>query len=430
MPQADHPRTGVRRPPRRWLLGRLALAVVLLVAVVLVAGASDDPELKVINGAAAAGFPLRGDLDGDSDAIRAAADAWLAFDARQVGDSGVLDHDEDMEMRALWAGRLRDTKTVILTGKAHAALVEVESDDTADVQAVVPIRNAEDPRVVVFDQAVLVDTKADPTFLRAVVRGPDVAPRDGLWVTTGADARPSLPAGALVLRGGLLPVTVVGRADAARRRHPLEPVEHLADRRHPAAQARAGDAGLLAPRPTSASSQRRPARSTARTPAATACPTRRSCGSCRTCRCPSSAPPWSSPLNRRRAAIRVLAARGGSLVAGKDAGDPLSLGDDTGEGDNAAYGVEGPPFAAAVIHRAPEAPNRDLSVFVAGNAQIDTIEVLTGRRRLTRPGPAAVFPLPKATGAGAGATRPRGDLAVLGRTRAGTLVVPRAVIGG
>ena len=92
------------------LLAGVLVVLVVLVVVLLAGGSSDDPELKVINGAAAAGFPLRGDLARDSAAIRAAADAWLAYDARKDGDSRVLDHDDDVDMRALWAGRLRAPK--------------------------------------------------------------------------------------------------------------------------------------------------------------------------------------------------------------------------------------------------------------------------------------------------------------------------------
>jgi len=414
------------------LLAGVLVVLVVLAVVLFAGGSSDDPELKVINGAAAAGFPLRGDLARDSKAIQAAADAWLAHDGRQAGDSGVLDNDGDVEMRALWAGRLRDTKTVMLAGNDHAALVEVEPDDAASVQAVVKIRAADDPRVVVFDRAVLVDTKADPTFMSAVVRGPDVAPRDGLWVTTGPDARPSLPAGALVLRGGLL------RSLSSGERTPPAAVIHsnpsstwlidatLQIKLVPGSQAFSPQAH-----------QRLVAATTAAVEGENAGWN------------PISDPPelrfvQDLPLpvlgttmvltaQSRTGRNRVLAARGGSLVAGKDAADPLGLaddtGDDSGDNDNAGYGVDGPAFAAAIIDRGtPEDPNRDLSVFVAGSSQIETIEVLTGRERVTRPGPVAVVPLPAPTGPRAGEpARPRGDLAVLGRTRAGTLVVPSGI---
>ena len=116
MLQADHPTSGAHRPPRRLLLGGLALALVLVVvAVVLLAGSSDDPKLSVTNGAPDADFPLRGDLARDTGAIRAAAEAWLAEDARaEDDDSRVLDGNDDgeVEMRALWAGRLHGTKAV------------------------------------------------------------------------------------------------------------------------------------------------------------------------------------------------------------------------------------------------------------------------------------------------------------------------------
>ena len=118
---------------RRRLLGALALAIILVVAVILFTrGSGDDPKLTVINGAA--GFPLRGDLARDSKAIRAAAEGWLADDAREDEDNQVLDHDEDVELRALWAGRLHGRTVVILTGDRHAALMELGSDDEFDVE--------------------------------------------------------------------------------------------------------------------------------------------------------------------------------------------------------------------------------------------------------------------------------------------------------
>ncbi len=133
MPDSDHPISGARRPPRGWLLGGLALAVVLVVGVVLlVARSSDGPELTVIDGAPGAGFPLRGDLARDRATIRAAAEAWLADDAREDDDDQVLDYDEEVEIRALWAGRLGDAKVVILANRERAALVEFDDDGDVD----------------------------------------------------------------------------------------------------------------------------------------------------------------------------------------------------------------------------------------------------------------------------------------------------------
>ena len=135
----------------------------------------------------------------------------------------------------------------------------------------------------------------------------------------------------------------------------------------------------------------------------------------------------ASPEGADRGRSRMLVATGGSPVAGKDEAEALYLGGGTSD-DEATYDEEGPPFAAAIVDRGTrEQPNRDLSVFVAGSSQIDAIEVLAGRERLSRPGPVAVVPLPASDDDGRSKTRPSGDLAVLGRTRAGAVVVPSAV---
>lgn len=433
MSRADHPISGAPRPTGRWLLGGLALAVVLIVAVVLLAGgSSDEPKLTVTNGTPySAGFPLRGNLARDSAAIRAAADAWLAQDARKDGNR-VLDHDDDVEMRALWAGRLHGTKAVILASNHHAALVERESGNAFSV-GVTPIRDADNPVIVAFGGAILVDTQADPVFRPAVAGGPEMATLDGLWATVGPDADPDLNDGALVLRGGVhrygssgdrtVPAVVVVSnpsstwlIDAALQAK-LMPGEQTfsspeyqrlvaattpADRDNPQME-------LNYDPPELRLVQDRPLPVLGRTMVLTA----------------------ESPEGRDRVLgrDRILAAHGGSV--GKDKAEPLVLGDDRHDDGDATFGETGPPFAAAIVDRGTrQQPNRDLAVFVAGSSEIDTIEVLNGREHLTRPGPVAVVLLPPSTDDGRRKTRPRGDLAVFGHTRAGSVVVPSTVIDG
>ena len=63
---------------------------------------------------------------------------------------------------------------------------------------------------------------------------------------------------------------------------------------------------------------------------------------------------------------RVLAAHGGSLVRGKDEAEPKGLGERGTDDGDAAYGEDGPAFAAAIVDDGtPREPNQDLSVFVA-----------------------------------------------------------------
>lgn len=404
--------------PRRWLLGGLALAVVLVLGVLLLTGgSSDEPKLTVAYGARAAGFPLRGKLAHDTKAIRAAAKAWLADDARR--DSGrVLDHEEDVEMRALWAGRVRGTKVVILAQRNHAALVELGSDKHFHVQDVEPIRDDDDPCVVEFGQAVLVDTQADAAFLPAIVRADEVAPLDGLWVTAAP--------GVLVLRAGLRRLQQQDRTAPAAVVVSNRPSTWLIDR---ALQAR-----LV---PWSARGGFAPPASQRLVAAATVDSEREQAQWDHT-----TDPPKLRLVQDRSLPVvgptmiltagppsfdgrdRVLAAHGGSLVRGRDKAERMLLGDGSRDDSNLAYAEHGQALAAAIV----DGGTRGLSVLVAGGPEIETIEVLTGRRRVTRPGPVAVVPVPEATDLRAGEPpRPRGDLAVLGRTRAGTVVVPRTI---
>jgi hypothetical protein len=416
---------------RRWLLGGLALAVVLVLGVVLLTGgSSDEPKVTVTDGPAEAGFPLRGDRARDGAAIRKAADAWLAYDARQDRRSRRLEHDEDVEMRALWAGRIQDSTFVILAERRNAVLLERESGGSFRFRDATQIRDDDDPGVVDLGSVILVDTKADAAFMPAAVRPPAVAPLDGLWATAGSDAAPSLPDGVLVLRTGMR-------------------VQAKQDRTAPVAVVRSFngstwliDAALQAKLvPESQGGFSRPAYQ--RLVAATTVGN----GDANLQRDPVFDPPklrlvQDRPLpvlgptmvltsESRSGRDRVLAAHGGSSVGGKDEAERLVLGDGT-RGDNAARAEDGLAFAAGIVDRGTrEQPFRGLSVFVAGSSEIETIEVLTGRRRLTRPGPVAVVPVPGASDLRAGErARPGGDLAVLGRTRAGTVVVPSAVIDG
>jgi hypothetical protein len=412
---------------RRRLLGALALALILVVAVVVFArGSSDDYELTVTNGADVAGFPLRGDLARDSTAIRAAAEGWLADDAREDEDNQVLDHDDDVELRALWAGRLHGRTAVILAADRDAALLELGSGDEFDVKDVQPIRAADQPAVVTFDEAVLVDARADPVFMTAGARENDVGPLDGLWTTTGKHAGSGLPDGVLVLRGGMLrfgstrdrtgPVAVVVSdhssvwlVDAALQAKLMPGTETFpppAYQRFVAATSFAAVDGQTQWERSFHPPEVRLVQD-------------------RTL--PVLGPTMVLTAERRSGRDRMLAAHGGSTVAGKDEAEPLDLGNDGNDGYG-ARSSDGPAFAAALVDRATELlPDLAPAVLVAGSAEIETIEVLTGRGRLTRRGPVAVITLPEVTGEPASKPPAYGDFAVLGRTRDGTVVVPRSV---
>lgn len=400
----------------------------MIIAVVVASSSDDDGPRLRISHSDEGGFPLRGGAKADDPMIKEAAEAWLADDARE-GDDGILDHDGEA-MRVLWAGRLGDSETVVLAADRHAALLRRKLDPKGafSVQGVDEIRNAQDPRIISFRAAVLVDDQAEPAFMPARVQENDVAPHDGLWTAGGRYAGSQLlPAGALAVRNGLrryvgdrTPPAAVVTGD----RLSTWLVDHaLLDRLMPGTTTFAPPAyqrfvAAVTPR-TSTNGERRQWDRGGEPPELRLVQDR-------------SLPVLGSTMvltaDAGMARDQMLAATGGSWTAGKDEAEPLNLAPPTS--DDEAYGGDGPPLAAALVDRATEErPWRDLSVFVAGGPEIDSIEVLSGRETVTRPGPVAVIPLPEATD-GPSETRTRGDLAVVGRTAGGRVVVPSAVTKG
>jgi len=404
------------------------VAVIAVIAVVVASSSDDDGPTLRISHSDEGGFPLRGGAKADDPMIEEAAEAWLADDARE-GDDGVLDHDGEA-MRVLWAGRLGDSETVVLAADRHAALLRRKLDPKGafSVRGIDEIRNAQDPRIISFRAAVLVDDQAEPAFMPARVQENDVAPHDGLWTAGGRYAASELlPAGALAVRNGL-------RRYVGERSPPATVVtgeqlstwivdDALLDKLMPGTTTFAPPAyqrfvAAVTPR-TSTDGERRQWDRGGEPPELRLVQDR-------------SLPVLGSTmvLTAEGSAARdqMLAATGGSWTAGKDEAEPVNLSPPTS--DDEAYGGDGPPLAAALVDRATdERPWRDLSVFVAGGPEIDTIEVLSGRETVTRPGPVAVIPLPEATD-GASDTRIRGDLAVIGRTAGGRVVVPSTITKG
>jgi len=400
-----------------------------VVIAVIVASSSDDdgPTLRISH-SDEGGFPLRGGAKADDPMIEEAAEAWLADDARE-GDDRILDHDGEA-MRVLWAGRLGDGEAVVLAADRHAALLrrKLDPEGTFSVRGIDEIRNAQDPRIISFRSAVLVDDQAEPAFMPARVQENDVAPHDGLWTAGGRYAGSSLlPAGALAVRNGL-------RRYVGERSPPAAVVtgeristwlvdDALLDRLMPGTTTFAPPAyqrfvAAVTPR-TSTDGERRQWDRGGEPPALRLVQDR-------------SLPVLGATMvltaEGPAARDQVLAATGGSWTAGKDEAEPLNLAPPTS--DDEAYGGDGPPLSAALVDRATdERPWRDLSVFVAGGPEIDSIEVLSGRETVTRPGPVAVIPLPEATD-GPSETRTRGDLAVIGRTAGGRVVVPSTITKG
>ena len=427
MSARHQPSSDVRSSSRRWWLGGLVAIAVVVVAALLLGGGDDDPKLTFVDGAPDKGFPLRGNLAGDDAAIRKAADAWLADDAREDDDEQVLDHDDDVEMTALWAGRIGNNEVVVLAEDHHAALVtrRVDRDGAFSVHGVRPIRDAEDPRLVVFGPAILTDRRAEAAFAPAGVRPSPVAPTDGLWTTRGDYAATfEVPDGALVMRNGLpayggertAPVAVVvsdhtsvWQIDDALMTQLLPGPQAFSPPAYqrlvaataidPGEDGREGWDRYSTTPPELRLVQDRALPVLGRTMVLTA------------------------ELGGSADRLRILAATGGSTVAGKDdEAEALPLGD---EESGESFGGD-PPLAAAIVDRATQAqPYRDASVFVAGSRAIRSIEVLSGTERTVRPGPVAIVALPEASAKEP--PRSLGDIAIIGRTRDGTIAVPDTI---
>jgi len=98
-----------------------AVAVLVLLAVVLLRGGDDDRGRKgeIVRGASHRGFPLRGSLAKDDDAIAGAVDRWRQVVAkRSESDDDRTFHGPDAndDVTVLWAGRVGERDTVMLEG--------------------------------------------------------------------------------------------------------------------------------------------------------------------------------------------------------------------------------------------------------------------------------------------------------------------------
>src|SRR4051812_1612189 len=116
----------------RRLLAGLALLAGVLIVIVVLRGGGDDPEGTTERGLR--GFPVRGSLANDTDAIDGAVAAWRKKIKKDEEDK---DDDRDAEQRArdarrpdpdddvavLWIGRVDDDDVAILESRGLAAEV-------------------------------------------------------------------------------------------------------------------------------------------------------------------------------------------------------------------------------------------------------------------------------------------------------------------
>lgn len=450
------------------LLTAVAAAVVLVLVVVALSTGSDD-EIEIVRGAPDRGFPLRGDLAGDETKIRAAVDAWARSERR---DGGTFSGDGGDGVTVLWAGRTEPgTDTIVLAAEFDAVILTRSDagDDDYWQPSDATIGSASDPVVVAGEDGVLTREGAPSSFRQAGPEGqgsPALRSTAGFWHRAGT----SLPDGAVLLPRGLQtrtdprpegPAAVFTGEGAAVR--VLSP--ELLRRLDSGPESRQGpDALRLVAAARAAGAGERDWRE------------QRGADDRYT---PQDAPELDLVADRRLEPVgpvlvlgvqdrgrdrrSLVAATGDRAIANGD--DPTAVRLGASEpGREAGAGLRsptGPAFGAAYLRTTTGAdddgaaggsaaggsgsgggagtnesddPASDESeggasvyLLIAGDAAITRIEVLTGRRTVRRDGPIALVPAPwrRLTDSSGG---PRGaDVAILGRTSNGSLVVPPPV---
>lgn len=423
-PSADRPR----------ILIAAAVGVVLVVVLVLVVvtrSTGDDDEVRIVRGAPSAGFPLRGDRAGDAQLIRSAADAWRA---RATRDGGRWAGDEQGEVTVLWAGRTgADRYAVVLAAGSDAAVLTRDrevSDDYWEVSDAT-VQSDEDPRIVAAEDAVLVRAGARPAFRQAEAEGagsPALTDSAGLWQRGGTD----LPAGALVLPEGLpgrnpvgtpQPAAVFTGATPAVRELSGELLQRLTSgdesRIGPAAQ-RLVVAARAAELDPQSETDRVPGRD------------RQHPGDAPDLELVSdrALPPLGPVLllsvGGRSDRRFLVGATGGSAAANTDDAQPIRFGGAAPE--DGLRGALGPAMGAAYVRERARGSNGGRSfrpyLVVAGDSDVARIEVIAGQRTYEVRGPIGLVRATWATTDGNGAMARAADVAVLGRTVNGRLVVP------
>ncbi|MEV4420104.1 hypothetical protein AB0L40_09040 [Patulibacter sp. NPDC049589] len=431
----------------RVLGGGVVLLVVLVLLAVVVAGRGEgDDELRIVRGAPATGFPLRGDGARDTGLIRSAAKAWVRSARR--GDDDWVGHGR-VDVTALWAGRVSpDTDAVVLASDREAAVLRrLRGREYWQISEAV-VDEAEDPVLVASGGEVLVREGTDASFRASVAAGRNDAQvrlDAGLWHRDSG----SLPDGTLTLPDGLRsrfssasadrPAVGVffggvpggsGAVPALRELSPalLRRLDSGPDAvPSPGAQRLVAAASLAG---TTAGDDARPQRPSA-LPRLDLLAVR-------------SLPPLGPVVvvsatpslvagrseNRRPA---LVAAAGGSTVAARRYGaTAIAL----GGADNPQRADDGPALGAAYVQRATRTDDPDTTtddesdprvdgpyLLVAADDRVAGVEVRAGRRSSALTPPVGLIPAPWAR---APEARERGttDVAVLGRTARGALVVP------
>lgn len=432
----------------RWRVALVVGALLfVLVGVLLLVGRDDDDGLRIVHGAPDAGFPLRGDGARDEAMIRDAADAWVRRARRD--DEAWVDHGRRPDVTVLWAGRISgDTDGVVLAAEQQAAFLHRLRGRDYWQQSDAIVEDADDPVIVAGAEIVLARVGTPVNFRPSTPEGegsPPLREDAGLWHRGGS----SLPPGVLLVPDGLQtrfaerasdrpPVgvftgvpqsPVVGRLPALRELSPAL-FRRLSTGPDATISTGAQRLGAAAASLGSRTGRDRPPQRPGALPMVDVVADRTLAPLGPVVVLSSTASLLGSSGSRR---ADLVAAAGGTMVTGGDAvatAIPLDGADSPLRGDAGpalgtayvraeTYEREGPSSAA------DEEPSRVEGPFllVAGDDAIARIEVRAGRRTVDVDPPVGLVPAPWA--AAVGTREPtETDVAILGETANGTLVVP------
>jgi hypothetical protein len=426
-------------------------ALVVVLIVLLVARSGDDgPELRIVRGAPSAGFPLRGDLARDEGALRAAAAEWLEED-REEDDAVFSDRADELQVTALWAGRVGDERAVILAHERTAALVTADHERDGEplwgLRATRPIDDAEAPSIVPFERAILVADDAKGVFRPAERSG--ASAQDGLWRADGRSGLSSPGEGVLVLPDGLThrrfasgkqpPAIVVTGEDSVVRTVDAQLANRLV--RDPLSfDGPALQRFVAAARGSSGDDEGRRSRvldGPAEVEIVHEGPLE-GIG-------PTTVLSVGADEATGGVRPRVVAAVGGSSVANAEGAERIGLHvEDQQLARDGLRASRGPAMGASYVRRMPAAPDGGTPgtddgdaaaapgptlLLLAGDRSVRSFELLVGTRRITRPGPVAVVRAPWQSPDGSRRFDRTTDVVLFGRTAGGAVVRPGVVSG-
>lgn len=395
----------LRAPRTRLLL--LAAATLVVVAAVLVLRGGDG-DVRIERGLADRGFPLRGSLADDRDAIEDAVEAWREDRGEPVEDDEDEERrfEDDEEVAVLWIGRVPDRELAILEQDDRIAEVRRREDGGWRVTSVTPWERSFDPAPLSYPGGVLLPAGRELRYVAGDRRRFSDAPAtvDGLLTGEGRFS-------GRVRDGFVFPPQAEGPD-----RSTVVLVRGIGLRRIPAQDydrflAHMDDGGAVAlflafAAAAERDGEGRPRRTT-------------------------GAPPdvslvWSGRLPGRDAAV-VVSERGRTLGLGVD--DPSAEDDDVAEsvplggGPATGLGSGGAPGGVGVGRvRTSEGPR-----LVVAGVGVERLELLAGEERFDGPAPVLVARAPWLDD-DPRQDEPR-DVVVFGRTADGAVVAPFARTG-